>query len=621
MNSHLSAAEARRDPVPAVDLVRGSHDLSFVSRVGSRSYWVRIDRDAAAPGRLMCSDGTGAAHPVLPDDIRVGSSVYGYGSRPYAVSGHSASGPTVFFVGAHDQLLYRWAQGGEVTLLSPPTDDVTRYAAPAPSPDGRLLYAVRERHLTTGVSHDIVSVTTDGRGLIEVIAAGHDFYGALAVSPDGTRIAYVAWDHPNMPWDQSVLHELGPAGDVVIDGRPEVSFTQPRYSPNGILHVIHDETGWWNLYAADGGALRPLAPMSAEFGRPDWSCGLATYAFLDDDSIVAAARNARGDVLCRIPQSGPPEILPGPTRVIEGVAGSGTDVTILGGSTVQPLEVTELSAGNTRLLCGASARSPDRLSSPERLRFPTHDDSFAYALFYEPVASDSLPPLIVSCHGGPTVGFTGLLNVWVQFWTSRGYAVVEVNYRGSAGHGRAYRQAIQGQWGLLDVADSISAARHLVARGRVDPRRIAIRGLSSGGLTALRAAASVSDFAAVTSLCGVVDPSSLPENTHKMESRYLDGLIAPWPAGRAEYERRSVLTDVGGLRTPTLLIHGRDDAIVPHAQSSRLAEELRHVGTPVELVTYEGEGHGLRDPDNVVDALLREHRFVEDHLGAPGVVA
>ncbi|MDG4829281.1 prolyl oligopeptidase family serine peptidase [Solwaraspora sp. WMMD1047] len=551
--------------------------------------------------------------PALPGDIRVGSGVYGYGSRPYAVSGR-----TVFFVDANDQLLYRCSPAGEVTLLAPPADELTRYAAPAPSPDGSLVYAVRERDLATGVSHDIVSVTTDGGGRIEVVASGHDFYGAPAVSPDGSRIAYVAWDHPHMPWDQSVLHELGPAGDLVVDGRPGISFTQPRYSPSGVLHVIHDESGWWNLYAADGvdGSLRPLAPMPAEFGRPDWSCGLATYAFVDGGSIVAAARDAGGDVIHRITPRGPLETLPGTAWVVEGVAGSGADVTILGGSAVQPLEVSELSRGSLRLLRDAAARRPDRISMPERLRFPTHDGSFAHAIHYEPANSAGPPPLIVSCHGGPTVGFTGLLDNGVQFWTSRGYAVVEVNYRGSAGHGRAYRQAIQQQWGHLDVADAISAARHLVAQGRVDPRRIAIRGLSSGGFTALRAAQSVPDFAAVTSLCGVVDPSSLPANTHKMESRYLDGLIAPWPAGRAEYERRSVLTNVGNLRTPTLLIHGRDDAIVPHSQSRRLAEELRHVGTPVELVTYEGEGHGLRNPDHVVDALLREHRFVERHLGS-----
>ena len=548
---------------------------------------------------------------MLPGDVRVGSGVYGYGSRPYTVTDRA-----VFFVDARDQALYRWSPSDAVTRLSPPTNDPTRYAAPVPSPDQGLLYSVRERDLATGVVHDIVSVTTDGSGVIEVVAAGRDFYGAPAVSPDGRKIAYVAWDMPNMPWDQSVLHEVGAAGNVVVDGRPGVSFTQPCYSPSGVLHVIHDESGWWNLYAAEGGRWRPLAPMPSDIGRPEWGCGLSTYALLSDGSAVIAARDARGDTLFRVAASGHIESLSVPAQVIEGVAGWGADVTVISGSPVSPLVVCQSSDRGLQPLRHGRATDCGRISTPERMQFPTHDGSVAHALYYEPDACDGSPPLVVSCHGGPTVGFTGLFNPWVQFWTTRGYAVVEVNYRGSAGHGRAYRQAIQGQWGRIDVADVVSATRYLVAQGRVDPRRVAIRGLSSGGLTALRAAQSVPDFAAVTGLCSVVDPSSMPGTTHKMESRYLDGLIAPWPDGRAEYERRSVLADVASLRTPTLLVHGVNDPIVPHAQSSRLAEELRRIGTPVQLVSYEGEGHGLKDPDNVVDALQMEFAFVEGHLRA-----
>lgn len=610
MTQDLPSAHTRREPVPADDLVRGVREVGFASRTGPRSYWVETRPDSAGPGRLMCSEGGGEARPVLPDEVRVGSGVYGYGSRPYTVTDTA-----IYFVGAHDQALHRWSPPNVLTRLSPASDVRTRYAAPVPAPDRDVLYAVRERDLSTGTVHDIVSITTDGGAVVEVVASGHDFYGAPAVSPDGRRIAYVAWDMPDMPWDQSILREVGPAGDVVVDGRPGVSFTQPSYSPDGVLHVIHDESGWWNLYAAGGGRWRPLAPMSSDVGRPDWGCGLSTYALLDDASAVVAARDARGDTLFRIAASGDRAVLSAPGQVVEDVAGGGVDVAVICGSPGSPADLYELSERGLRPARGGAAE-PEGASMPRRLRFPTHDGSVAHALFYEPDVSVGAPPLVVACHGGPTVSFTGAYNPWVQFWTSRGFAVVEVNYRGSSGHGRAYRQAIRGRWGHLDVADAVSATRYLVAQGKVDPRRIVVRGLSSGGLTALRAAQSVPDFAVVTSLCGVVDPSSMPGATHKMESHYLDGLIAPWPAGRDEYKRRSVLADVASLRTPTLLIHGIDDPIVPHIQSSRLAEELRRVGTPVELVTYDGEGHGLKDPANVVDALQRELAFVVKHLPA-----
>ncbi|MFI6504500.1 S9 family peptidase [Nonomuraea typhae] len=622
---------AWRSVISADDLVHGLHELSYVDRVGTRTYWVESVRATAGATLLMYADDAGVPAQALPSGRSARSDVYGYGAGPYCVH-HE----TVFFVDAVDQGLHRYDPGGEPRALTPDAIVPTRYAAPAASPDGRHLYCVRERVLADDTVHDLVCVPTDGSGVVTVLAEGHDFYGAPALSPDGRRLAFVTWDHPHMAWDESTLWEVrlaDPAtasGQRRVGGGPRRSFTQPRYGPDGRLHVVHDGTGWWNLYVERGSAGKAdpfvaLAPMAAEFGRPDWFCGLSTYGFLDDGSVVAAARSQGVDTLVRITPDGSVATTPGAFTVIDSLAAAGTTVAMICASPGLAPAVALLPAADPDIQVVRRSRphpvGREWVSTPERIEFPTEAGLTAHALYYPPRNPDFsapdgvLPPLIVSCHGGPTVMSTGALNYGVQFWTSRGFAVVEVNYGGSPGYGRAYRERIRGRWGITDVEDCVNAARHLVAAGAADPRRLIVRGLSSGGYTALHAALRASDFAVVTSYFGVVDPATIPGRTHKMESRYLDGLIGAWPEERGEYERRSVLRHAADLRTPTLLFHGLKDPIVPADQSERLRLALAEQGVPVRHVTYQDEGHGFARPENVIRTATEELRFLGELLG------
>ena len=617
---------AWRSVIGADDLARGVRELTYVGRAGSCTYWVESTRDGG-PARLICAEDGREAVAVLPGPRGVRSDVYGYGAAPYTVHG-----TTVFFVAADDQGLYRCESGAEPAGLTPPGTVVTRYAAPAASPDGRHLYCVRERELPGGTVHDLVAVPTDGSGTITVLAEGHDFYGAPAISPDGHRLAFVTWDHPDMAWDESSLWEAQLADPIRVAGTRQLgagrrrSFTQPRYGPDGRLHVVHDGSGWWNLYVveADAGFV-PLAPMAAEFGRPDWSCGLATYGFLGDGSVVAAARAEGVDRLVRIHPDGPTTDVPIPFTAIESLAASGAAVAVVGASPTLAPSVAVLGLAGTDPLIVRRSRpdpiGPEWISQAERMSFSAEDGLTAHLLYYPPRNPDFAgpdgirPPLIVSCHGGPTVVSTGTLNYGVQFWTSRGFAVVEVNYAGSPGYGRAYRERLRRRWGISDVEDCLGAARQLVAAGAVDPRRLTVRGLSPGGFTALHVALRAADFAAVTSYYGVVDPGTMPERTHKMESRYLDGLIGAWPEERTEYDRRSVLRQVDRLRIPTLLLHGSADPVVPPEQSEELRQALADRGVPVRHVTYPGERHGFARPENVARSATEELNFLAEVLG------
>ncbi len=629
-------------------LVEGAVGLSFPSVVGGRTYWV--ESRPAEGGRLVlvrsAVDGTDP-EDVFGPDFSVRTLVHEYGGLCYAVDGH-----TVYFSNFADQRIYRVDPGGVPRPITPepPAPRAVRFAAPVVTPGGQHLVAVRERHpdpdTPAGVTNDVVVLPTDGSSEPRVLLEGHDFFGHPVLSPDGRRMAWVTWDHPNMPWDESEvwcgeLHEDADGHPSVtsrrrVAGGPSESVTQPKFAPDGTLLFLSDRTGWWNIYAADpdGGPDRPLAVMDHDLGSPDWVFGTSSFAVRHDGSVVGTWFD-RG--LCRLGV-----LRPGARRFVEIPTpltelgelrpdDEGRSVVAVAGSASQPPAVVRIGAAAT----GEEASTPidvlrrsrddtvgeAYLSVPEPIEFPTEGNLTAHALFYPPRNVDAvppageLPPLIVSIHGGPTGMARSVLTYGIQFWTSRGFAVVDVNYGGSAGYGRAYRERLRGAWGVVDLADCVNAARHLVDTGRVDGNRLLIHGGSAGGYTTLCAATFTDVFAAGASYFGIADTMVFVNETHKFESRYTDGLFGPWPDTADVYRDRSPVAHAERLATPLIIFQGLEDKVVPPDQAEIMVAALRDKGVPHAYVPYEGEQHGFRRAENVRRTAEAELYFYGKVLG------
>lgn len=635
-------------PITLDLLVEGAVGLSFPSLVQGRAYWVE-SRPAEA-GRLVlrrsAPDGS-EAEDVFGPDYSVRTLAHEYGGLCYVVDGE-----TVYFSNYSDQRLYRMSPGEEPRPITaePPTACAVRFAAPVVAPDGRYLIAVRERHpepdSPSGVVNDVVVVPTDGSSDPTVLLEGHDFFSHPVLSPDGRRIAWVTWDHPHMPWDEAEVW----CGDVRedADGRPSVvarrrvaggpceSATQPKFSPDGTLVFVSDRTGWWNVYAADPDGVpdRPLAAMDADLGAPDWVFGTSSFAAGHNGSIVGTWFDQG---LCRLGV-----LHPGADRFVQIPAAltyfaelrsgdDGRSVVAIAGSAAEPLAVVRIevpapgSEADTRIDVLRRARQDTvgeaYLSVPEPIEFPTEGELTAHALFYPPRNPDvgapegERPPLIVSIHGGPTGLARPTLNYGIQFWTSRGFAVVDVNYGGSSGYGRAYRERLRGQWGVVDLADCVNAARFLVDAGRVDGDRLLIHGGSAGGYTTLCAATFTDVFAAGASYFGIADTMVFVEETHKFESRYTDGLFGPWPDTEEVYRDRSPVLHAEQLATPLIIFQGLEDKIVPPDQAEIMVAALREKRVPHAYVPYEGEQHGFRRAENVRRTSEAELYFYGKVLG------
>jgi dipeptidyl aminopeptidase/acylaminoacyl peptidase len=602
--------------------------LAYPLVEGDTIYWT--EGRPAERGRVVIvrrkPDGT--VSDVFGPDHHARTRVHEYGGLCYAVHGG-----TVYFSNFADQRLYRVRPGEEPEPITPDPDvpASVRYAAPVVSRDGHHLYCVRERHGTPGVAtevvNDIVVLATDGEAEPRVVADGHDFFSFPTLSPDGRRIAWISWDHPRMPWDGTQIWEaeLGsdglPVNPRLVAGDAAESVSQPKYSPDGRLHFISDRTGWWNLYVDDENGGAALAPAAAEFASPDWVFGLSTYGFLADGSIVAFESSSG---LSRLVVLGGVTV-PTPYTTFAGLVVHGDSVIAVAGSASLPTALVEVTVpgGATGVLKAGSkaAVAPEYLSEPEPIEFPTEGGLTAYALFYPPrnpdfVAPDGeLPPVIVASHGGPTGATSSSLNYALQYWTSRGIGVVDVNYGGSSGYGRAYRDRLRGNWGIMDLDDCVNAAKYLAAAGRADGDRLLIHGGSAGGYTTLCAVTFRRDFAAGASYFGVADAGALARDTHKFESRYLDGLIGPWPQARAVYEERSPIFHTDQLATPLILFQGLEDRVVPPEQSEAMASALRDKGIPFAYLAYEGEQHGFRKAENIKRTLEAELYFFGRVLG------
>ena len=623
-----------RSPITASLVAAGEVPLAAPDIVAGDVYW--LEGKPLEGGRVVlvkyAADET--RQELTPGPYYVRTRVHEYGGGACVVRG-----PTVWFSNFGDQRLYRQDAGQDPRPITPEPSIPAglRYADACLTHDGTLVICVRERHEAEGVeaTNELVALPADGSSEARVIASGHDFFSSPRISPDGRQLAWLSWDHPRMPWDgtQLWLGDLAQNGSVsnqrCLAGGPEESIFQPEWSAAGELYFASDRTGWWNLYRCRGESIDALAPMDAEFGAPQWAFGMSTYAFLGDGRIAAIMSRGGIDQLVFVRPGEPIQTADLPyTAYARRLRSSGDTLVFTAASPTESSAVVRFNAASgAREILGRSLEhepDPSYVSRPRSIAFPASDGKeTAYAIYYPPANADytgppgDRPPLIVESHGGPTAMTLAQLSLDIQFWTSRGFGVVDVNYGGSTGFGRAYRERLKGNWGIVDTQDCISAARYLAEQGEVDGRRLAIRGGSAGGYTTLCALVFHDDFAAGASYYGVADCEALATDTHKFESRYLDGLIGPYPQAKDVYYARSPIHFAERLSCPVILFQGLEDRVVPPSQAERMVEVLRAKHLPVAYLAFEGEQHGFRKAETIQRTLEAELYFYSRVFGFP----
>ena len=610
-------------PIRIDDLVADVVGLAEPWIDGDDVYW--IEGRPAEGGRrvLVRASRDGTIADLTPAPFNVRTHVHEYGGGSYVVAGG-----TVVFSHFVDGRLYRLDPGAETPVPITPEGPV-HYADLRFDPGRRRFLAVREDHgAEVEPQAAIVAIDLDGSDEPLVLVDGPDFLASPRLSPDGSTLAWLEWDHPDMPWDATRLRtapvledgSLGPS-DLAAGG-PEEAIVQPEWSPDGVLHFVSDRTGWWNLYRwLDGPRLEPLAPMDAEFADPAWIFDRSSFGFLPDGSIVAIARAQGRDRIIHVQPGWLVGEVASAFTEFEGLRVGAEKVVVLAGSPTEAamvvaLDPTTLAPSGVLRRSTGFAVDPGAISTPEPIDFASTDGRIAHALYYQPANEafaglpDERPPLVVRSHGGPTANAESDLDLGIQLLTSRGIAVVDVDYGGSTGYGRAYRQALEGAWGVVDVDDCIAAARFLVERGDVDPARLAIEGGSAGGYTTLAALAFRDAFAAGISWFGIGDLASLSSDSHKFESRYNDRLVGPYPEAAALYRERSPVYHLEGIACPVLLLQGLDDKVVPPNQAEAMVAALTAKGIPHAYLAFEGEGHGFRGATAIRASLEAELSFL-----------
>ena len=549
------------------------------------AYWLELRPTEGGRQILVCGDPLTAPRDLVPGGFNVRTMVHEYGGGAYAV--HRG---TVVASGFPDGRLHRIAPGEPPVAITPDVGEgAWRFADGRITADGRSWIGVRERHdlgpAVSDVENELVVLRVDGSAQPRVIASGRDFYSNPRISPDGSRLAFLSWDLPWMPWDGTELF----VADLAIDSSlsdvrhvagvaAEESIWQPEWSPSGDLVFASDRSGWWNLERIRDGERSILHTAEAEFGYPQWVFGGRSFAFLGDGRIACCYdRGGRTSFAVLDPDNGELLDLDLPYDALEwgpGVVAEGPTIMLLGGSATLPQQVVwlDFDARSVEVLRESVTDRVDAafLSVPRSIEFPTEDGLTAHALFYPPAnpgyeaPAGERPPLILMAHGGPTGNTSPILDLPLQFWTSRGFAVIDVDFGGSTGYGRAYRQRLYGHWGVVDLQDCVNAARYLVEHGEADGERLLVRGGSAGGYVVMCALTFTDVFAAGASYYGVADlvPFATGE-THKFESTYEHTLVGPWPEAEALYRERSPINFVDRLSTPMLVLQGADDEVVP----------------------------------------------------------
>ena len=612
-------------PIDAADLVVGAAGLSEVVTDGD-DVWFNESRPEEGGRVAIMRWRDGEITEITAADANVRTRVHEYGGGAWWVGDG-----TLWYVGDTDQRLRRLDADGTLTYLTPEpaVPKSVRFADGRATPDKAWFVCVRETHSNDGHEpvNDLVAVAGDGSGTVAVLATGADFYSSPRLSSDGTNLTWVQWDHPNMPWDATELW-LGECvdGELVnarrVGGHHEpAAVVFPGFTADGRLWAVSDHDEWWNLYefAEPDEAPNPVLEGSFEIATPGWVFGLSRWIEIDGQVIVART-DPGGDTLFA---SATGETLT-QWSAVSGLSRFGDGVVFIGARHDGEPELISWAPGETpQVIRSARALGFDRafVPAPEHIVFPTTDGEEAHGWFYAPAHASAsapeqeLPPLLVLAHGGPTSRARTELQLSIRYWTSRGFAVVDVDYRGSTGYGRTYRHALNGRWGVADVDDCVAAALYLGDQHRVDSDRIVIKGGSAGGLTVLGALADSDVFAAGASRYGVADLSALARDTHKFEARYCDRLVAPWPEGEAIYAARSPINRTESLETPMIVLQGDADPVVPKNQSDAVVAALKANGVPHAYLVFPGVAHGFRDAETIVTALEAELSFFCQILG------
>jgi dipeptidyl aminopeptidase/acylaminoacyl peptidase len=594
---------------------------------GGNVYWIELRSREGARYVVMRCDGNGHVDDVLPPAYNARALIHEYGGGSICTFER-----TLFFSNYSDQRLYRLDPGQEPTPITPEPSLARglRYADGRVLNGGRIIVSVRERHLDDGtVFNELVAIPTDGSSEPRIIASGRDFYAYPRPSPDGSMLSWLVWDNPQMPWDGTEVWQASLAPDgtlshsVKVAGGPEESIFQPDWSPSGLLHFVSDRSGWWTLYRVIDGQVEALPALEADFGAALWKLGYKRYAFLQDGTIACiysqngfqhlaflrpgskSVDTIETDLTCFYP----PQI----------VCDERDRVWVISGSPKEPQSVRyfDVASGQFSTVHRAFEVEVDRafLSVPRSITYSSGAGTSAHALFYPPANRDFKgedgvrPPLIVISHGGPTSSTRSHLQLEIQYWTSRGFAVVDVDYGGSTGYGREYRRRLNGMWGVVDLDDCVNAALYLAEQGEVDDDRLIIRGGSAGGYTTLCALTFRDVFAVGASYYGLADLEPFVDDTHKFEARYSDSLIGPYPEARSTYRERSPIHFADRISCPVILFQGLEDKIVPPSQAEIMVEALRSKGLPFAYIAFEGEQHGFRIFENIKRSLEAELYF------------
>ena len=608
-------------PITPTMLTHAGIGLGELVADGADLYWVESRPTEAGRSVIVRRTPDGMTEDISPIGFNSRTRAHEYGGGTYAV--HDG---TVISSSFEDQRVYR-LDGAAPRPITPEPDIPAgdRYADYAFH--NELVICVREHHLPDSEAvNELVAFPIDGSASPRAITGGHDFISSPQVSPNGAQLAWLTWDHPNMPWDGTELWVAGLAPDGTLGevsraaGGPDESIFQPQWSPDGLLHFVSDRTGWWNLYGfAKTGELTALCPMEAEFGVAQWQFGSRRYAFLDSGAVVAAYETGGMSHFGVLDKGELHTVRIDHDVIAATLAIASGRVWTVAASATRPAAVVGIDPETGEEQEVRSSLSVDLevgyVSRPQPINFPTTGGAVAHAFYFPPVNASfvapegELPPLLVWTHGGPTSAASPALALSRQFWTSRGFAVVDVNYRGSTGYGREYRNALRRQWGVVDTDDCLAAARYLADQGLVDMQRMAIRGGSAGGYTTLCALTFHDEFAAGASYFGVADIGALAAETHKFESRYMDSMVGPYPEAADLYRERSPVYHTEQLSSPMVILQGLDDEVVPPDQAEMMIEALDRKGIPYAYLAFEGEGHGFRKAENIERAAEAELFF------------